>query len=334
MIKEYSIEKSPLYRLRSKKKLAILLGLPENYFKTIHTYKYYKFCKKKKDGLEREINNPEDELKIIQKKVFNLLNRIEKPNWIISGRKKLSYVDNAKFHQLNDYICTIDIEKFYDSTKEIYVYNFFRHILKMEIDIATILTKLVTYEGRIPTGTPTSQLIAFLSYKDIFFKINEICNKEEITFSLYVDDITLSSNKVINKKIKYRINNLLNLKELKIKKSKTKFYSKKNNKSVTGTIINSNHDIKLENSKRLEILKLYRECLNPETYTIKKIVALNGKISDANQVERGIFPQITMFLKEHKEDINKYNKEQALRKRYIKQKIVAKRNKVNIMNNC
>lgn len=318
MTKEYKIEKSPLYRLRNKKKLALLLGLPNNYFRTIHKYKYSEFFQDKPDGSKRKINNPEDNLKKIQKKLFKLLNRIEKPEWVISGKKGKSYVDNAKIHQLNNNICTIDIEKFYDSTKEIYVYNFFKNTLNESKDIAAILTSLVTYEGSIPTGTPTSQIIAFLSYKDIFTKIYELCQGQDITFSLYVDDITLSSNKIINKSIKYKINSLLNQRDLNIKKSKTNFFSKKTNKSVTGTIIDINKNIRLENKKRKEIIGLYKECINPKIYSIKKLVKLNGKMNDANQVEKDIFPTISIYLRKHQKEIKKYNKEQYKKKQFIK----------------
>lgn len=321
MTKEYSIEKSPLYRLRNKQKLAELLGLPKNYFRIIHTYKYSEFFKDKPDGSKRKINNPEDNLKMIQKNIFKLLNRIKKPEWVISGKKGKSYVDNAKMHKSNNNICTIDIEKFYDSTKEIYVYNFFKNTMNMSINIATILTSLVTFEGRIPTGTPTSQLVAFLSYKDIFTKIYEICENQDITFSLYVDDITLSSNKIISKNIKYKINFLLNLSNLNIKKSKTYFFSKKTNKSVTGTIIDADKNIRLENKKRKEIIDLYKECINPNTYSIEKLVKLNGKMNDANQVEKGIFPTFSIYLKKHQNEIKEYNKEQVKKKRFIRKMI-------------
>lgn len=327
MIKEYNMEKSPLYRLRNKQKLAELLGLPKNYFRTIHTYKYSEFFQDKPDGSKRKINNPEDNLKKIQKKIFKLLNRIEKPEWVISGRKGKSYVDNAKMHQSNNNICTIDIEKFYDSTREIYVYNFFKNTLNTSTNIATILTSLLTYEGRIPTGTPTSQLIAFLAYKDIFTKIYEICKEYDITYSLYVDDITLSSNKIINKNIKYKINSLLNARDLNIKKSKTNFFSKMTNKYVTGTIIDSNKNIKLENRKRKEIIDLYRECINSNTYSIEKLVSLNGKMNDANQVEKGIFPTFSIYLKKHQDEIKKYNNEQYKKKRFIK-KVIKRRYKI------
>lgn len=256
-----------------------------------------------------------------------MLNRLEKPEWVISGKKGKSYVDNAKMHQFNDNICTIDIEKFYDSTKEIYVYNFFKNTMNMSTNIATILTSLVTFEGRIPTGTPTSQIIAFLSYKDIFTKIYEICQKQDITFSLYVDDITLSSNKIISKNIKHKINSLLNLSNLNIKKSKTYFFSKKTNKAVTGTIIDADKRVRLENKKRKEIIDLYKECINPNTYSIEKLVKLNGKMNDANQVEKGIFPTSSIYLKKHQNEIKEYNKEQAKKKRFIK-KMIKRRSKI------
>lgn len=314
MNNEYCIQKSPLYKLRNRQKLAKLLGLPNSYFRTIHKYKYFEFSKDKTDGSKRIINNPEDSLKRIQKRIFDLLNRIEKPKWIISGQKGLSYVDNARIHKSNDNICTMDIEKFYDSTKEIYVYNFFKWDMCMSPDLAAILTDLVTYDGRIPTGTSTSQIIAFFAYKDVFTKIYEICKMQGIEFSLYVDDITLSSNKIINKNIKCKINYLLNLKQLNIKESKTKFYSKNTNKSVTGVIINRKKEIKLENVKRKEIIELYKECINPNTYSIEKLVKLNGKMNDANQVEQDIFPTFSTYLKKHKKDIQRYNEEKHKQK--------------------
>ncbi len=327
MNKEYSIEKSPLYRLRNKKKLAILLGLPNNYFKKVHQYKYSEFYEDKPNGGKRRINNPEEKLKKIQKKLFKLLNRIEKPIWVISGVKGKSYVDNAKLHQLNANICTIDIEQFYDSTKEIYVYNFFNNVMKMSTNISVILTKIVTYEGRIPTGTPTSQLIAFLSYKDLFTIIYERCKAKGILFSLYVDDITLSSNKIIPKNIKNKINYLLNVRGLNIKKSKTKFYAKKSNKSVTGIIIDYKKQLKLENKKRKEIIDLYKECIDNKTFSIEKLVKLNGKMNDARQVEQNIFPTISAYLTKHKNEIKEYNKEQVKKKKIIKK--IIERKKLN-----
>lgn len=314
MNKTYNIEKSPLYNLKSKKKLAQLLGLAEDYFKEIHEYKYTQFFKKKPDGTNRIIDNPEEDLKLIQKRIFILLDRISRPNWIVSGTKGKSYVDNARLHQDRENICTIDIKSFYDSTKEIYVYNFFRYRMKMDVDIATTLTKLCTYQGKIPTGTSVSQIIAFWSYEKIFLDIKKECEKRNIQMSLYVDDITLSSNKIIDKKIVEIIGEYLEQRKLQVKKSKTKFYSKNTAKCVTGVIINKNNELKLENKKRKEIIDIYKECQNSITVTPQKLSKLAGKLNDAKQIEKDIFPSISIFVEKHKKEIQKYNME----KRHIK----------------
>lgn len=120
---------------------------------------------------------------------------------------------------------------------------------------------------------------------------------------------------------------MLNLCDLNIKTSKTKFFSKKTNKSVTGTIIDSNKNVRLENRKRKEIIDLYKECINPNTYSIEKIVKLNGKMNDANQVEKGIFSSFSIYLNKHQDEIKQYNKEQSNRKQFIK-KMIKRRTKI------
>ena len=68
MSKTYPIEKSPLYRIRNRRKLAVLLGLPENYFSHKHQHEYYEFSRPKPNGDgERHFTVPSEELKLIQK---------------------------------------------------------------------------------------------------------------------------------------------------------------------------------------------------------------------------------------------------------------------------
>ena len=156
------------------------------------------------------------------------------------------------------------------------------------------------------------------SYVTILVNITEI----------FVDIfITLSSNKIIPKNIKNKINYLLNVRGLNIKKSKTKFYAKKSNKSVTGIIIDYKKQLKLENKKRKGIIDLYKECIDNKTFSIEKLVKLNGKMNDARQVEQNIFPTISAYLTKHKNEIKEYNKEQVKKKKIIKK--IIERKKLN-----
>ena len=49
-----------------------------------------------------------------------------------------------------------------------------------------------------------------------------------------------------------------------------------------------------------EIIDLYAQCIDSKSFSIEKLVKLNGKMNDANQVEPGIFPSVSMYLKKHK----------------------------------
>lgn len=66
---------------------------------------------------------------------------------------------------------------------------------------------------------------------------------------------------------------------------------------------------------------------NPNAYSIEKLVKLNGKMNDANQVEKGIFPTFSIYLKKHQNEIKEYNKEQVKKKRFIK-KMIKRRSKI------
>lgn len=51
------------------------------------------------------------------------------------------------------------------------VYQFFLKKLQTSPDVAKILTDIVTYDSGIPTGCPTSRIIAFYAYSDMFTEI-------------------------------------------------------------------------------------------------------------------------------------------------------------------
>ena len=73
----------------------------------------------------------------------------------------------------------------------------------MSADVAWFISKLIIYENQLPIGSPTSQLVAFWSYKDMFDEILEYSLLNELKISVFVDDISFSSNKSISKNILY-----------------------------------------------------------------------------------------------------------------------------------
>lgn len=298
---QYKLEQSPLYRLRNRGKLAEMLGLPRNYFRNNYklNIKYSTFYvitgKNKK---QRLIQSPCEDLKLIQKKLLKYLSRVETPDWLISGKRGKSYVDNAKFHINNNYVVTADIMDFYPSCKRYYVYEMFKEIFKMESDIAGIVTDIATYNDGIPTGAPTSQLIAYWSYKNIFINISEISKIYSTDFSLYVDDMTFSCATPISRKMIYEIEKELKKCGLKLKKKKTKIYNSKDFKLITGVVCDKTGELKVPNQLRKEIIEGFNEVkkLTGEKLEQKRC-SLLGKIYSARQIESNVFPEMLRSLK-------------------------------------
>lgn len=123
---------------------------------------------------KRNITAPDRRIKEIQTRILQLLQKVERPEWLISGEKGKCYIDNGKKHIHSNYFLTMDIKKFYDNCEREYVFRFFRDRLLMAGDLAGLCTDIVTYEGGIPTGCPTSQLLAFYAYENMFNEISEV----------------------------------------------------------------------------------------------------------------------------------------------------------------
>lgn len=132
---------------------------------------YHKFeIDKKHSNKKREITAPDKTLKAIQRRILYLLHRVIRPIWLISGEKQKCYIDNGRTHLDGKYVLTVDIKKFYDNCTREPVYQFFVQKLKTSPDVDKKLTDIITYNGGIPTGCQTSQIMAFYAILICFRK--------------------------------------------------------------------------------------------------------------------------------------------------------------------
>ena len=60
-------------------------------------------------------------------------------------------------------------------------------------DVASILTKLTTFKGHLPQGSPTSTTIANLVFVPVGDELQSIAEREGLRFTTFVDDVTMSS---------------------------------------------------------------------------------------------------------------------------------------------
>lgn len=170
--------------------------------------------------------------------------------------------------------------------------------LGMAGDLAGLCTDIVTYDGGIPTGCPTSQIIAYYAYENMFNEIYRVACKYGCEYTVYVDDMTFSSKKPFDiNQMKNEIDCILRKYGHKPKYKKVKYYSKGKSVPITGTIVTENHELKVPNRLQKRVyddfqeLKLFdRKELSDDE--IKKLNSLKGRIQASRNIEEGKFPEI------------------------------------------
>lgn len=146
-------------------------------------------------GKVRHIENPKPSLKKVQARLSTLLNLISPPDFLSCPVKGRSYVTNAKQHVGANEIVTLDISAYFSSTTWKRVYWFFSKRLLMPSDTAWTLASLATIDGRLPTGSPLSPILAYYAHEDMWLRVAKIAQDAGCKLTVYMDDITVSGNR-------------------------------------------------------------------------------------------------------------------------------------------
>ena len=318
----------PLYGLKSKKILKRLLRINNNQMMKQPHIASLVSPYIDKSGKPRLIEPPHEELKIIQKRIKNCLGRIIVPDNVFSGVKGKSYADNARFHVGNNRrnLYKIDLTAFFPSITRDTVYRFFAEDLLCSPDVAQLLADLTTidlgkssaknideiYEflkgknvsnyNHLISGAPTSQILSYLVNHKMFDEMQKLADDNGITMTVYVDDVTFSSENRISKDFRDKIITIIRKYNYQISRKKVKRYTKLYPKLVTGVIIDAMGKPVLKNSMRQKIILTYNDLkTNPENTDLR--MRLRGLLIAARQVNKDAFPTIYKFAFQPNESI-------------------------------
>ncbi|MBN8757423.1 MULTISPECIES: reverse transcriptase family protein [Variovorax] len=194
--KGYQLDQSPLYKLESKRKLAKLLFWDLSRLQALaNRTDNYRSKKTMHANKERSLEVPKPALENVQRRIYQLLDRIEKPDYLHSGRKQRSYITNAQVHAGAVWLIKLDIKKFYAAVSSARVYRFFQDVMRCSPDVASLLAKLCTARGHLAIGSRVSQLLAFFSAKPMFDELHARALEYSIKDTYYVDDLTWSGTR-------------------------------------------------------------------------------------------------------------------------------------------
>ncbi len=335
--------RSLLYNRGSKKYIASLLSTKKHTFtkNDLNTiiYKYdedlivfyenkrskKRYSKQPKDYTSkkyRRFTDVKEPRKTALKQLNKYLSELRIPNYVFA-KTDGGYVKNANRHKGNTSFLLIDIASFYPNCKFKYVKNFFMSGagFKMKNDLAQRMAELVTipsYNKKvriIPQGFPTSTLISFFSYRQMFAELNKLALEYRLVFSTYVDDVTFSTkdNKFDFESIIEKIDDILNRYGHSRKTEKTQICHLDNGEcpTITGIWI-KRYKVRASSKMYRKMIYNYRWLIsNPinsaTTYmeSWKHFVALDGLLKTIDYIEpvtKEKRKYIRTFVNKHEKD--------------------------------
>ena len=283
-IQRYPLNQSPFYKLRSKRKLADLLRISQQELRILSRKAdalYSEFSIKKKSGGDREVENPDRQLKLVQAKIARFLGKIEPADYLFCPVKGRCYVSNAAQHRGHRVVHCLDVRRYFPSTPRRRVYWFFRTVMQCEPDLAGILANIATFKGHLPTGSPLSPIMAYFAYYDVWENIGAICNRHGYTLTVYIDDVTVSGANV-SADVMWSIRSAIHASGLRYHKQKS--YDDRP-AEITGVIVDGNRlVIPNRQHKKIADVRAALRVSRRESDTKKLTAKLTGLQGQASQI--------------------------------------------------
>lgn len=245
------------------KHLSLLIGIePSNLTKMVFAAeKHYNQIRiPKKAGGYRELDIPSYDLKYIQHWILdNILYHIPVSDYAYGFLPNKSIVDNAKIHLGKHCVVNMDIKDFFPSISFDRVFRIFDYYGYTK-EISFVLSKLCTYQGKLPQGSPASPYISNIACKKLDARLSALAKAYEADYSRYADDITFSGTNDI-KKIEVPSTSIINDEGLELNEKKTHISYPHERQEVTGLVVNGDH---------VSIPREYKRSLQQELYYCMK----------------------------------------------------------------
>ncbi len=226
-------------------------------------YNNYKIAKK--NGGQRDISAPSNNIKIIQKRLnyylqayYLCVKPAEVHGFIINPNylgQKCNIVENAKPHSNKNHILNIDLKDFFPSITAKQVYEILvSKYFNFNLQIAKAITLLTTYNGKLPIGAPTSPVLSNYVCLTLDNLLTEYCKNNNLTYTRYADDLTFSSDFKITIENINDIKNIIKSNKFEINNKKLRLKSANCCQTVTGLTVNNKVNIKRALLKKIRAM--------------------------------------------------------------------------------
>ncbi len=165
--------------------------------------KYTHFGIPKRNGGQRAIDAPQGGLKLLQRRVADLLQDcVDEINVAAKRRDRTehgfrrgrSIVTNAHQHRRRRFVLNVDLEGFFPSINFGRIRGYFikNHDLLLHPAVATVLAQIACCGNSLPQGSPCSPVISNLIAHLLDMRLVRLAFQTGVTYSRYADDLLIS----------------------------------------------------------------------------------------------------------------------------------------------
>ncbi len=236
--------------------------------------KYTTFQIPKRSGGQRTIQAPVERLKLLQRRLSNLLQdcydeisaSYKRKDQIAHGFKRdRSILTNARQHRNRRWVFNIDLEDFFPSINFGRVRGFFlkNRDFALQERVATIIAQIACHEKSLPQASPCSPIISNLVAHVLDIRLVKLASECGCIYSRYADDLTFSTNK---KEFPFQIavpvatstghaqlwlhgeslKQIIEQAGFRINSKKTRMMYRDSRQNVTGLVVNENINVARE----------------------------------------------------------------------------------------
>jgi RNA-directed DNA polymerase len=211
--------------------------------------KYKSYTIAKKSGGTRLIQEPNVQLKKYQsilnfylQQYYHFLKPEGVFGFVINPNKsikKCNIADNASVHTNQKWVLNMDLKYFFPSIQAHKIKALFSsELFGYSTEIVHALSLLTTFEGKLPTGAPTSPVLSNFICISLDHDLLAYCAKNDIKYSRYADDLTFSSQSVFTEVSIESIKLIIAKHRFVLNDKKTRLKSINRKQTVTGLVVN------------------------------------------------------------------------------------------------
>jgi RNA-directed DNA polymerase len=164
-------------------------------------------------------------------------------------------VSNARQHIGKQFLLNLDLKNFFPCiTAKRVKEMFLSEPFQFNEQTAIALTLLTTYEGRLPTGAPSSPVISNFICRTFDKDLANFCTNHQLVYTRYADDLTFSSDSPITKERISDIIALIEKHQFCLNEKKFRLTSAQRQQMVTGIVVNKKVNVDRKLLKKIRAM--------------------------------------------------------------------------------